>query len=144
VIVARLKPGCDLLHSLQRIVEEKGIRAAVVLSGVGLLSRAELRNCKTLPDKFPITDQNRSFQSFDRPLEILGVSGNVSMAEGKPLVHVHVTLSYVEDERIVVVGGHVTEGCAVFGFAEVFLLELTGIEMVKVFDEETRTHQLFA
>ena len=143
VVVARLKPGSDLLRSLQQVVEEKGVKAAVVLSGVGLLSRAELRNCRTLPEEYPITDENRSFASFDRPLEILGLSGNVSMAEGKPLVHVHATLSYVEDESIRVVGGHVVEGCSVFGFAEVFLLELTGVEMAKSLDEETKALQLF-
>ncbi|MFH2110700.1 MAG: PPC domain-containing DNA-binding protein [Candidatus Bathyarchaeota archaeon] len=143
VVVARLKPRSDLLRSLQRIVEEKGVKAAVILSGVGLLSNASLRNCKTLPDEYPITDRNRSFMSFDKPLEIIGLSGDVSMVEGKPLVHAHVILSYVEDESIRVVGGHLVEGCRVFGFAEVFLLELTGIEMVKNLDEETRTHQLF-
>jgi predicted DNA-binding protein with PD1-like motif len=72
------------------------------------------------------------------------MSGNVSIAEKKPLVHIHLTLSYVEDEEITVIGGHMVEGCKVFGFAEVFLLELTGIEMVKNFDEETKTLQLFA
>ena len=143
VIVARLKPGCDLLRSLQQIVEEKGIKAAVILSGVGLLSQAKLRNCKTLPDDYPITDQNRSYLYRDGPLEILGISGNVSMAEGRPIVHAHLTLSYVEDEKIGVLGGHMTEGCMVFGFAEVFLMELTGLEMVKNFDEETKTLQLF-
>jgi len=144
VIVARVKNGCDLLRSLQQIAEEKGIRAAVILSGVGLMSNAKLRNCKTLPEKFPITEQNRSYTSFHRPMEVLGISGNVSVAEGKPLVHAHLTLSYVEDEKIAVVGGHMTEGCTVFGFAEVFLMELAGLEMAKSLDEETKTLQLFA
>jgi uncharacterized protein len=144
VIVARLRPGCDLLRSLQQIVEEKGIKAAAVLSGVGLLSNVRLRNCKKLPDAYPITDQNRSFHSFERPMEILGVSGDVSIMEGNPVVHAHLTLSYVEEDRIIVVGGHLIEGCKVFGFAEIILLELSGIEMVKNYDEETKTHQLFA
>lgn len=144
VVVARLMPGSDLLRSLQRIVEEKGIKAAIILSGVGLLSKAELRNCRSLPDQYPITDRNRSFQSLEKPLEILGLSGDVSVVEGLPNVHAHATLSCVEDEAIRVVGGHLVEGCKVFGFAEVFLLEITGVEMVKSLDEETRTHQLFA
>ena len=144
VVVARLKPGSDLLRSLKQLAEEKGIKSAVILSGVGLLSNVKLRNCRTLPDVFPITDRNRIFLSFEKPLEILGISGNVSLAEGKPLVHAHLTLSYVEEEEIKVVGGHLVEGCTVFGFAEVFIMELTGIEMVKLFDEETKTLQLFA
>jgi len=34
-------------------------------------------------------------------------------------------------------------GCTVFEFSEVFMMELEGIEMVKRFDDETRTLQLF-
>ena len=144
IVVARLKHGNDLNLSLQQIVEENGLEAAVILSGVGLLSNVRLRNCKTLPEKFPITDKNRSFVSFERPLEILGISGNISVAEGKPLVHAHLTLSHTENEKIRVIGGHLIEGCKVFGFAEVFIMELLKIEMDKKFDEETKTLQLFA
>jgi len=144
VVVARLKPGCDLLRSLQQVVLEKGVKAAVILSGVGLLGAAGIRNCKTLPEEFPITDNNRSYMYFEKPLEIIGLSGNVSLADGKPLVHAHVTLSYVENDMIKVIGGHLIEGCTVFGFAEVFILELSGIEMVKSYDEETKTLQLFS
>ena len=143
VMVARLKPGSDLLGALQEMVEDEGVEAGVILSGVGLLREARLRNCKSLPEEFPITDENRTYLSFSRPLEVLSMSGNVSMAEGSPLVHAHVTLSYVEGDEIGVVGGHLIEGCIVFGFAEVILMELDNIKMEKRFDEETRTLQLF-
>lgn len=143
VVVARLKPGSDLLLSLRRLVEKEGIRAGVILSGVGLLERARLRNCKALPEEYPITDANRSFVTFERPLEILALSGSVSEVEGKPWVHAHVTLSCVEDEEISAIGGHLIEGCIVFGFAEIFLMELEDIEMNREFDEETKTLQLF-
>jgi predicted DNA-binding protein with PD1-like motif len=144
VIVIRLKTGSDLLQSLIEIIDEKGLKAAVILSGVGLLSRANLRNCKSLPEKFPITDQNRSYQCFEFPLEILTISGNISLAEGKTHVHSHLTLSYVDNETIRVIGGHMIEGCIVHGFAEIILMELVDVEMVKEYDEETKTIQLFS
>ena len=143
VVVARLKPGSDLLRSLQEIAAEEGIGAGVILTGLGLLGEARLRNCESVPEEFPITDANRSFLSFEEPLEILSISGTVTVAEGNPLVHAHVTLSGVEDKGIKVIGGHLIEGCVVAAFAEVALMELDGIEMVKGFDEETRTLQLF-
>jgi predicted DNA-binding protein with PD1-like motif len=143
VMVARLKPGSDLLGALQEMVEDEGVEAGVILSGVGLLEDARLRNCKSLPEEFPITDENRTYLSFSRPLEILSMSGNISMAEGSPLVHAHVTLSYIEGDEIGVVGGHLIEGCIVFGFAEIILMELKSVQMEKRFDEETRTLQLF-
>jgi predicted DNA-binding protein with PD1-like motif len=144
VIVARVHPGSDLLRSLQKIVAEEGITSGVIVSGVGLLKQARLRNCKSLPEEYPITDANRTFLSFEKPLEILSISGNVTLAEGEPLVHAHLTLSSVEGTEITVIGGHLIEGCEVFGFSEFAILELEGVEMVKRFDEETRTLQLFA
>jgi len=144
IIVARLMPGSDLLLSLRKIVKEENVKAGVILSGVGLLSKAHLRNCKVLPKEYPITDANRSFMSFERPLEILGLSGNVSEVEGKPVVHAHITLSSVNDGGISVIGGHLIEGCIIFGFAEIILMELENISMKKEFDEETKTFQLFA
>ncbi|MBC8225391.1 DNA-binding protein [Candidatus Bathyarchaeota archaeon] len=143
VIVARVKPGSDLLRSLQKVAAEEGITSGVIVSGVGLLKQARLRNCKRLPDEYPITDANRTYLSFEKPLEILSISGNVTLAEGEPLVHAHLTLSKVEGDEITVIGGHLIEGCVVFGFSEFAILELEGIEMVKRFDEETQTLQLF-
>lgn len=144
IVVARLKPGSDLLLSLQEIVVEEGMEAGAILSGVGLLDEARLRNCRSLPKEYPITDENRTFLSFSRPLEILALSGDICMAEGEPLIHAHLTLSSVDGDAIDVIGGHLIEGCVVFGFAEIILMELEGIDMVKNIDEETRTLQLFA
>lgn len=144
ILVARLKPDCDLAKSLNEIFEKEGIRAGVIISGVGLLARARLRNCRSFPKAYPITDSDRSFLTFQRPFEILALSGNVGEVEGKPSVHAHVTLSFVENEQISVIGGHLVEGCVVFGFAEVVIVELADVDMTKEFDDETETLQLFA
>ena len=143
VFVARLKLGSDLLHSLQEIVIEEGIMAGVILTGLGLLGEARLRNCESVPKEFPITDSNRSFLDYNEPLEILSLSGTVSTAEGSPLIHAHITLSGVEKKGIKVIGGHLIDGCVVAAFAEVVIMELEDIEMVKGYDAETRTLQLF-
>lgn len=144
IIVSRIKTGSDLLLSIQKIVDELSIRSAVILSGVGLLRKARIRNCKNLPSDFPITDSNRCFNSFEKPLEILGISGNVSISGENTLVHAHLTLSYIDNGEIKVIGGHLIEGCRVFGFAEVIIMELPKLEMVKNYDDETKTLQLFA
>ena len=144
VIIARVKPGSDLLRSLQKVVTEEGVTSGVIQSGVGLLKQAKLRNCKYLPEEYPITDANRTYLSFEKPLEILSISGNITLADGEPLVHAHLTLSSVEGDEITVIGGHLIEGCVIFGFSEFAIMELNGIEMIKRFDEETQTLQLFA
>ena len=143
VLAVRIKPKSDLLKSLHSIVEENGIKAGVILSGVGLLCKERLRNCKTLPKEYPIADVNRSYLSFERPMEILALSGNISDVESQPLIHAHIILSYIDKDEIRVIGGHLIEGCIVYGFAEVILMELKGITMKKGFDDETKTQQLF-
>ncbi len=144
ILVARLKTGNDLLLSLKKIVEENEIKAGVIISGVGLLEKARIRNVKIFPEKFPISDEHRIIVSFDGPLEILSLSGNISLIEDKPSVHLHATLSYYNGTSIQVVGGHVIEGCTIFGFAEIVIIEIESILMKKGFDTETKTFQLFA
>lgn len=143
IVAIRIKPGSDLLRSIRNLAEKNGLGAGVILSGVGLLRRAYMRNCKSFPPEYPITDVNRTFLSFEGPLEILALSGNISEVEGKPSVHVHITLSYVESDKVRVVGGHLLEGCSVFGFAEVFIMHIENMSMKREFDEQTKTFQLF-
>lgn len=145
IFVIRIKPKNDLFLKIRELVEKEGIKAGVILSGVGLLEKASIRNCKILPKEYPITDTNRSYVKLNGPLEILSISGNISEVKGKPLVHAHITLSGVKgNDEIYVVGGHLLEGCIIFGFAEVIIMELNDIEMKKSMDYETRTYQLFA
>jgi predicted DNA-binding protein with PD1-like motif len=141
--VLRLKPNSDLLDSIKDFAEREGIKAGIIVSGTGLLKRARLRNCKSFPKDFPITDENRAYMEFERPLELLSLSGNISEAEGKPSVHAHVVLSFVDSDRIITIGGHLIEGCLIYGFAEVFIMELGSIKMEKSFDKVTKTLQLF-
>jgi len=142
ILVARLKPEADLISSIKKIVKEKSVKAGVVLSGAGLLRKAHIRNCKSLPEKYPITDANRLFTTIEKPLEILAVSGIIYTVKGELNVHAHAVLSFIED-NISVVGGHLLEGCIVYGFAEIVIMELKEISMEKEFDPETQTLQLF-
>ena len=94
VFVARLKPEADLILSIRKIAEEKSVKSGVILSGVGLLRKAELRNCKSLPEKYPITDVNRMFTTIEKPLEILAISGIIYTVKDEPNVHAHALLSF--------------------------------------------------
>jgi len=144
ILVARLKPEADLLLSIKKIAEKKSVKSGVILSGAGLLRKAHIRNCKSLPREYPITDANRMFTTIERPLEVLAISGIIYTVKGEPNVHVHVVLSFIENGKISVVGGHLLEGCLIYGFAEIVIMELEEINMEKTFDSETRTLQLFA
>lgn len=143
IVVARVRLGGDLFLMMEEIAEKENIRAGVILSAVGALSRASMRNVKTLPEKLPIREANRFSVSLEGPFEILSVSGNISEVEGRPTVHAHITLSAVRDDEVISLGGHLTEGCIACPFVELVIAELEDISMRKALDDETGTYQLF-
>ncbi|HIE28024.1 TPA: DNA-binding protein [Candidatus Poribacteria bacterium] len=146
IIVSRILPGSDLLQSIREIVAEEEIKYGIIFSGVGAMERVRIRNLKEVPEKYPITDANRDFRTYDLTCEILTLSGDIYEVEEEnlPQVHVHGTFSFVQDGKVSTVGGHLLPGCIVVGFAEVYTMEISEIEMIKRFDEETQTTQLFA
>ena len=80
-----LKPpfGSDLLKELEDFVRAKGINLAW-LSGVGAVSRATIRY-------YDQPKQEWIDLEFDQRLEVAGMLGNVSLMNGEPIVHVHIT-----------------------------------------------------
>jgi len=120
------------------------LRAGVILSCVGALSKARLRNLRAFRREFPITDAERSFLTLEgSPLEVIALSGNITELHGRPLVHVHAILSTMQEGELSVVAGHLLEGTIVYSFAELILAELRGIKMEKTLDQETKANQLF-
>ena len=146
IIVSRILPGSDLLQAIKGIVAEEGMRSGIIVSAVGAMERVRLRNLRKVPKSYPITDANRAFAVIGKTCEILTLSGDIYKVEGEvqPQVHVHGVFSFMDEGVISTVGGHLLDGCIVVGFAEVYLMELAGIEMIKGFDKETQTSQLFA
>ena len=107
-VCRRLRRGDDLLQSLQAIAREENLRAAVVLSGVGCVLRAQVRDA-----------DGRSVRALEEPCEIVALQGTVSAAR----CHVHIALSR---QGMAVVGGHLMPGCIINTTCELVLLELEG------------------
>ena len=91
VIVVKLAPGCDLLESMGEVVKKENIHSGVVLSGTGSLRQATLRNVRSFPDEFPITDTNRIYTPKKEPLELLSLTGNISRADDDISIHCHIS-----------------------------------------------------
>jgi len=143
VIVAWIKRGNDLLLSMNKIVLDEGIKAGVILSAVGALSRASLRNVESLSNELLIIDENRKYTVIENPCEILSLSGNIAEIEENPIVHAHISLSFVQKNEVKSISGHLVEGFVVFPFAEIVIAEISGINMKKAIDNDTKTYQLF-
>ena len=103
MICQRLRRGDDLLLSLQRIAREEQLELAVVLSGVGCVSRGRVRDASGV-----------TVREIDEPCEIVSLTGTVSHKR----CHVHIALS---KEDLSTVGGHLLEGCIINTTCELVL-----------------------
>jgi uncharacterized protein len=115
-VAVRLDPGEDVLLSLRAAVEERRIRNAAILSGVGSLDRYHFHVVRTT--NMP---PGNTFVQGEGPFDILTVTGLV--VDGA--VHAHITFSNTE----LAMGGHLEEGCRVLTFAVVVMAEALDVDL---------------
>jgi len=123
--IGRLQRGDDLLEAIDSICRDKNIVLGRV-EAIGAVEKATLG----------FYDQKRKqyeFFSFDSPHEITSLIGNVSLRDGVPMVHAHITLS---DENGTVHGGHLAPGTIVFA-CEVLIEAFEGPAFNRGIDENT-------
>lgn len=117
VVMRRLVPGGDLLEELNKLIKFEGIDLGA-LSGIGALKKAAV-------GIFDVEKREYIINKFDEEMEICALTGNVSLREGGPFVHAHLSLSDRQGRGF---GGHVMPGCEIF-VAEVVLWELEGARL---------------
>ena len=104
----RLHRGDDLLLSIRELAQEKHIAAGVVLSAVGCVTEAKVRDASGV-----------NIRSIGEHCEIVSLNGTVS----EQRCHLHIALSR---EDLTTLGGHLMEGTVVNTTCELVLLELDG------------------
>lgn len=120
----RLHKGDDLLKSIKELATEKNIKAGVVLSAVGCVLKARLRDASGV-----------TIRDIDEHCEIVSLNGTVS----EKRCHLHLALS---KEDLSTVGGHMTEGCIINTTCELVIAELPGQEIDVEYDSETGYNEL--
>lgn len=121
----RIKHGEDLLKAITEYCNNSNIKAGLVFV-IGALQGGKYGYYNQQEQKY---HENR----VDEPVEIVSCLGNVSLKEGKPFVHAHISLA---DKEGKVSGGHLNEGCVVFA-AECAIVELEGDLLERKLDETT-------
>lgn len=104
----RLHRGDDLLLSIKAICRENHIAAGVILSGVGCLTRAVLRDADGV-----------TVRTVEEHCEILSLMGTVS----EERCHLHIALSR---QGLGAFGGHLKEGCLINTTCELVIGVLDG------------------
>jgi predicted DNA-binding protein with PD1-like motif len=125
-IMGRLAKGADLLGALEEQCRIHHITVGEVWA-IGAVTKARVGYYKQDIQKYMFLDLNG-------PMEILTLIGNVSLKDGQPMVHAHVTLS---DEEGRAFGGHLAAGTPIFACE--FVLQECQSEKVfsRALDEET-------
>ena len=127
-IIGQLPYGSDLYDGLTQFIQKENIRLGRI-SGIGATTHAIVA----------FYDQNtKKYNPLEFPggMEILNLQGNVSIRDGSPFVHVHMTLS---DAKGNVYGGHLLQGTKLFA-CEVTVDELEGDELVREHNGRTGLH----
>lgn len=102
-LLGKLGHGLDLLEELTAICAGQNLQLGRV-EALGALQRATV-------GFYDQTQRVYESLTFDEGLEILSLIGNVSMKDGAPMVHAHVTLARHDGS---VIGGHLMPGCIIF------------------------------
>jgi predicted DNA-binding protein with PD1-like motif len=125
-IMGRLAKGADLLGALEEQCRLHNITLGEVRA-IGAVTKARIGYYQQDIQKY-------MFLELDRPMEILTLTGNVSLKDGQIMVHAHVTLG---DEQGRAFGGHLAAGAPVFACE--FVIQECKSEKVfqRALDEET-------
>lgn len=125
LIWLKIKHGEDLHGTLSDYCLKNKVKAGLIFA-VGALKNAKLSFYDQAKKKFLA-------ENVSQPLEILSGLGNISLKDGRPFVHVHLTVS---DKTGKVYGGHLEPGSIVFA-CECAIMEATGELLNRKFDKLT-------
>ncbi len=120
----RLHRGADLLLSIRKLAEDKGIDAGVVLSAVGCISKGRVRDASGV-----------NIREIGEDCEIVSLNGTVS----RHRCHLHIALS---KEDLSTIGGHLSAGCIINTTCELVIAELPGTRFAAEEDPQTGYDEL--
>jgi len=130
IIFARLFPEEDVNDMLKEVCTIHNVKTAVVVSGIGQLKNSKLGYFKE--------KGNYTSKTFNKPLEILSLTGNIIKQNKEYVLHLHIILG---EENTKTIGGHFIEGkISVTG--EIVMLN-TDIEVKRELDKKTGLKALF-
>jgi len=128
--VFRLSENDDLVEAVKWEAEKNNIRAGAFIV-IGSVKRVVLGYFK---------DGEYKNTLVEGPLEVASCMGNIAVDEkDEVIVHAHIV---VADEKGEAFGGHLMKGSPVGATAELVMVEATGLNMQRVFDEKTKLRLL--
>ncbi|KXS40397.1 MULTISPECIES: PPC domain-containing DNA-binding protein [unclassified Candidatus Frackibacter] len=125
VHMGRLPHGSDLIEELTKIVKERDIESGKV-TVIGAVTKGTI-------SFYDQKEQEYNEKAFNEELEIVNCIGNISLKDGEPLIHAHISFG---DEKGKLIGGHLASGTIVFA-GEFIIEEFSGTPFKRGKDEVT-------
>lgn len=119
----RLEKGEQIIQTLSKFCNEENVHSAMLM-GIGAVENAEL-------GFYHLDRKDYSWQNFEKAMEVVSLTGNVTQVENEPFLHIHAVLS---DENFMAIGGHLKEG-TVNATLEIFMQTLS-TPISRTLDEE--------
>jgi predicted DNA-binding protein with PD1-like motif len=120
----RLVKGEEIIASLTSLAEKENIQSGF-LFGLGAVVNPKLGYYD------PAAKEYRS-QVFSGDFEILNLTGNISLVEGKPFIHAHLTVSDAECKAW---GGHLF-AAQIYATGEITIIDF-GLPISRKLDRQT-------
>ena len=126
ICFARFREDDDVAESIKKTAQQNNVKAGAVIV-IGALKQAVLGCYKD--GEYVNTELKGHF-------EIASCTGNLAVDEkGDTIVHVHIVVSNENGQAF---GGHLQKGCLIGPTAELVIIEATGINLQRTFDERTK------
>lgn len=125
ICIERIPTGEDLVDAIKKRAEENNVKAGTFFA-IGSLNEVVLGYFEKGEYKYI---------RLDGPLEIASCMGNIAVDEkGEVIIHAHVVVS---DAKGAAFGGHLMKDSHVGATAELVIIEASGVELRRTFDEKT-------
>ena len=125
VLFGNLPYNSDLLKEITSFCKKNNIRLGKI-EAIGALQKANI-------GFFDQSKKKYCSNEFDKAFEIINLTGNISIKDGEPFIHAHITLA---DENGKAFGGHLLEGNIVFA-CELIIYVFDGGDFVRKLDKDT-------
>ncbi len=138
MIVARLKPGTDLIEGIERICRDFHVRNAVVCCSIGSLQKATFQYLISKPETKLKSGYGDPLE-IGGPIEFTAGMGIVCQNEkGEMVTHFHAVFSDYRPSPDHGYGGHMVKGKnPILATMDLLILEVSGIDVIRKYDDET-------
>ncbi|MGI6175779.1 MAG: PPC domain-containing DNA-binding protein [Christensenellales bacterium] len=129
-VIIRVEMGNEIISTIISVCEKEGITGAH-FTGIGATDYARFGAGNEIEGNYVVSEINEK-------MEILNITGDISMKEGKCLPHVHIIMAGQGGSPIV--GGHLEEA-KVFGTCNIYLTKLDGTLERTLYPESYPGHE---